>query len=218
MLLACVCVHQSTHHTYTFASTPVSIPSCTSHHQHHHHSREKKKKQHHCPNCRKPLALGLAVAELDFVRRAAVLQSLLFCFVLLVCFFSCGKVCGDDGGCYLSGDLLKDQFGLFLVEWRREEGTEVCLLAVTMESILSDKKNRFVAGTVEKRDLNQYWYSPHTIAVMVQVSTSSCSSSPQTASSASFCFCFLRTCFRCAFCFCFIWRRKLFCFSICFSF
>ncbi|KAH8965605.1 hypothetical protein BDL97_04G126500 [Sphagnum fallax] len=37
-----------------------------------------------------------------------------------------------------------------------------------MESILSDKKNRFVAGTVEKRDLNQYWYSPHTIAVMVQ--------------------------------------------------
>jgi hypothetical protein len=60
------------------------------------------------------------VAELDFVRRAAVLQSLLFCFVLLVCFFSCGKVCGDDGGCYLSGELLKDQFGLFLVEWRWE--------------------------------------------------------------------------------------------------
>jgi hypothetical protein len=51
---------------------------------------------------------------------------------------------------------------------RREEGTEVCLLAGAMEIILSDKKNRFVAGTVEKRDLNQYWYSPHTIAVMVQ--------------------------------------------------
>ncbi len=111
---------------------------------------------------------------------------------------------------------------------KREEGTEVCLVAGAMEFILSDKKNRFVAGTVEKRDLNQYWYSPHTIAVMVQVSTSPCSSSPppsassssssQTASSASFCFCFLRGCFRCAFFFCFIWRRKLFCFSLCFYF
>ncbi len=91
---------------------------------------------------------------------------------------------------------------------RTEEGTEVCLLAGAMESILSDKKNRFVAGTVEKRDLNQYWYSPHTIAVMVQVSTSSCSSSPQTVSSASFCFCFLRSCFRCAFCFFFYLEKE----------
>jgi hypothetical protein len=55
------------------------FPLAPHHHHHHHHSREKNKKQYHCPNCRKPLALGLAVAELDFLRRAAVLQSLLFC-------------------------------------------------------------------------------------------------------------------------------------------
>jgi len=109
------------------------FPLAPHHHHHRHHSREKKKKQHHCPKCRKPLALGLAVAELGFVRRAAVLHSLLFCFVLFVCFFCCRKVYGDDSGCCLSGDLLKDQFGLFLVEWRwgRRGGTEgrrfVCL-------------------------------------------------------------------------------------------
>ncbi len=35
-----------------------------------------------------------------------------------MCFFCCGKVCGDDSGCCLSGDLLQGLFGLFLVEWR----------------------------------------------------------------------------------------------------
>jgi hypothetical protein len=62
VLLASVCINQPTipthllQHLCPFPLAPLIITIIIT-------QEEKKKKQHHCPNCRKPLTLGLAVAS-----------------------------------------------------------------------------------------------------------------------------------------------------------